>query len=746
MDCGPTCLKIIAKYYGKAISIQKLRNISYISREGVSFYGISLAAEKIGFTSLAAKIDFNRISDVPLPCIIHWSKNHFTVLYKIKVKLNLFIYVSSIFKFKYKSRKDSSYLKFYISDPAYGLISYSEKEFIKKWTINKYSLEKSYIHEGAVLFLEPQTKFYELTESKIPNAKKGFRLLATYIFQYKKYFFQLIIALLVITSAGLITPFLTQSLVDIGVNQKNLNFVYLILLAQIFLLISTNAVDFLRGWLLLHLGTRINISIVSDFLSKLMRLPISFFDTKIMGDLLQRIADYQRVERFLTGSTLNVFFSLINIASFSLVLLIYNSKIFAVFVFLTFLSLIWVSLFLKKRSELDYKRFSELSENQNMLVQIISGMHEIKLNGSEDYKRKKWQTIQAKIFKLSIKSLSINQYQQSGSVLFNSLKNILISFFAAREVINGNITLGMMLSITYIIGQLNSPIEQIISFLQIAQDTKISLDRIGDIQDQKEEESESENLSSEIPKKVEFILKNVSFKYDETDSDYVLKNLNLNIPNGKITAIVGTSGSGKTTLLKLLLKFYKPSAGDIYLNENNLNLYSAKSWRTKCGVVMQDGYIFNDNITNNITMSDLDIDEIKLAKSVQVANIAEFIKTLPLGFETKLGSNGNGISAGQKQRILISRAVYKDPDIIFFDEASSALDAKNESIIMKNLNLFFKEKTVLIVAHRLSTVRHADQIIVLEKGEIIEVGDHNELTEKKGAYFNLVKNQLELGN
>ena len=713
MDCGPTCLRMIAKYYGKTYNLQQLRDKMFVGREGVSLLSISDAAEDIGFRTLAAKIPFDKLAEeVTFPCIAHWQQQHFVVVYSI--------------------RKNTVT----IADPANGIIKYTKEEFLRGW----HASEKE---EGVVLLFEPTPDFYLKAGDEQPN-KKGFKFLFSYLYAYRRFLGQLLIGLAVGSVLQLIFPFLTQSLVDYGINNRDIGFVYTILLAQLMLFISRTAVDLIRSWILLHIGTRINISIISDFLIKLMKLPISFFNSKMIGDILQRIGDHQRISSFLTGSSLTLIFSFINFVVFGVVLLFYSPLIFLIFLGGSVLYISWVLFFMKRRRDIDNKRFVELSNNQSNLIQLIVGMPEIKLNNCEKQKRWEWERIQAMLFRLNIKSLSLNQSQQTGASFINELKNIIITFVAAQQVINGSLSLGMMLAVTYIIGQLDGPINQLIGFLQSAQDAKISLERMGEIHELEEEESNITEQATEIPENAGLKFEKVTFQYDGPHSEKVLKNVDLEIPHGKITAIVGMSGSGKTTLLKLLLKFFNPVDGEIKLGDLRLSNVNNRVWRQKCGVVMQDGYIFSDTIANNIGIGDEKINKAKLVHAVKVANIQDVIEALPQGYNTKIGQDGVGLSQGQKQRILIARAVYKNPDFIYFDEATNALDAKNERVIMENLNTFFKGKTVVVVAHRLSTVKNADQIIVLEKGEVIERGTHAELSAARGVYFNLVKNQLEL--
>ncbi len=717
MDCGSTCLRMVARYYGQTYSLQTLRERSVITRLGVSLLGISDAAETIGLRTLGARLTFEQLAhEVPLPCIVHWKQQHFVVVYKIK--------------------KDGVH----VADPGHGLITYTKQEFLANWLSTKREGEEL----GIALLLEPTPDFYIQDDEHLDKSSLAF--LFFYLKPYKRYIAQLFVGMLTGSLLQLVFPFLTQSLVDFGINHQNLNFIYLVLIAQLMLFFSRMSVDFIRGWILLHISTRINISIISDFLIKLMKLPVGFFDTKMIGDIKQRIEDHHRIEAFLTSSTLSILFSLVNLVVFGIVLAIYNLKILGIFLGGSLLYVLWIVLFLKKRRELDFKRFAQLSDNQNNIIQLITGMQEIKLNNCEKQKRWEWEHIQAKLFKVRVKSLSLRQYQHVGAFSINQTKNILITFFTAEAVIEGHMTLGMMLAVQYILGQLNSPIEQMIEFLHTAQDAKISLERLGEIHQQQDEESPEQSKISLLPSRKDLVVSELAFQYAGPHSERVLEDIALCIPAGKVTAIVGTSGSGKTTLLKLLLGFYPLTHGKICIGETNLNNLSERFWRSQCGVVMQDGFIFSDTIAKNIAVSDEVVDTETLLYAVRVANIQEFIESLPLGYNTKIGAEGHGLSQGQKQRILIARAVYKHPEYLFFDEATNALDANNERVIMTNLEHVFKGRTVVVVAHRLSTVKHADQIVVLEKGRIIETGTHQELARLQGAYYHLVKNQLELGS
>ncbi len=730
-DCGPTCLKIIAKHYGKSLNIQTLRQLSETTREGSNLLNLSEAAEQLGYRTLGVKLSLKKLQEAPLPCILHWNANHYVVLYKIKSD------------------------KILISDPAHGLIEYSKEEFLKFWIGNNAD---EITEDGIALLLEPTPKFSQSEFDKEDKKSFGFDLLFKYLIPYKSFVIQLAIGLLAGSLLQLIFPFLTQSIVDVGIQNQNIHFIYLVLFAQLFLFFGKTALELIRSWIVLHLSTRINISLISDFFIKLMNLPISFFDVRMTGDIMQRINDHHRIERILTTSSLSILFSMLNVVVMGGVLACYNLKIFGVFFLGSVLYFGWVVLFLKKRKELDYKRFSEVSQEQSKVIELINGMQEIKLHNAEKQKRWGWEYIQARLFKVSMKGLVLEQSQSIGSGFINELKNIIIIFLSAKLVIDGQITLGMMMAITSIVGSLNAPVLQLIGFIREAQDAKISLARLSEIHEKEDEKQQEEHQNHDIPKDCSIELKDVSFRYIGSDA-MVLDGLNLTIPANKITAIVGTSGSGKTTLMKLLLKFYEPNKGEICLsssstalekikNEDRTDLknISQKAWRSHVGTVMQEGYIFNDTIANNIAIGVDVIDKERLVYAADVANINSFIQEYPLKYNTKIGMEGIGMSTGQKQRLLIARAVYKNPEMLFFDEATSALDANNEREIMEKLEVFFKNKTVVVIAHRLSTVMNADQIVVLEHGKIVEIGNHQQLVAKKGNYYELVRNQLQLGD
>jgi len=740
MDCGPSCLRMVAKYYGKTYSLQALRSSSFITKSGVSMLGISDAAESIGFRTRGYRLTWEQLRDeVPLPCIVHWNQRHFVVVYDIKGRASRAGHSSRASRKRHERLQDSRQTV-YVADPASGLLKYTKEEFLKCW----YSTKSDGVQEGTALLLEPTPEFYRQEDEG--KSKLNFLYLLNYIRPYTKFILQLMLGMLTASIISLIFPFLTQSLVDTGIGNSNMAFVVMVLVAQLIMSLSQTANGLLRSWINLHVTTRVSISLISDFLIKLMKLPISFFDVKLVGDIMQRIGDHNRIKSFLTDSLISIIFAVINLVMYTIIMASYNLGILGVFMLGSALYIGWVVLFLKRRRELDYKRFQQSAANQSNIVQLVTGMQEIKLNSCEKQKRWEWERIQIKLFKVSIKSMMLNQNQQLGAVLINQTKDIFISFLSARAVIQGEMTLGMMMAVQYIIGQLNAPIQQFIGFTQAAQDARISLERLGEIHNKEDEEKSDDDKIRDIPADKDIEIRNLLFQYEGPHSEKVLNTVSLTIPAKKVTAIVGISGSGKTTLIKLLLGFYDPVKGDIILGGTSLKRYSQSEWRKRCGVVMQEGFIFSDTIAGNIGLIDEIPDREKIDRATETANIREFIGSLPLGYNTKIGNDGHGLSTGQKQRLLIARAVYKDPDFIFFDEATNALDSKNEKTIMENLGNFFKGKTVVVVAHRLSTVKNADQIVVLERGEIVEVGTHKELVEKKGAYFNLVKDQLELGN
>ncbi len=721
MQCGIACLQMVCKYFGREYSMDSLSKLCFATTEGVSLLGINEAANTLGLHAACARATTSILSEVPLPCILHWNQNHFVVLYKVK------------------NRK-----KFYVADSGKGLVTYDLNEFKKHWISTRANGED----KGIAMFLETTPAFftYKMKGEENVKEKRSFCFLFGYVKKYRKYFGQIILGLIVGSLLQLVLPFLTQSIVDVGIKNQDIGFVWLILLGQLMLTISRTAIDFIRRWLLLHISLRINISLVSDFFIKLLKLPMSFFDTKLMGDLMQRMNDHSRVNNFLTQQTLNITFAMLTFMVFSVVLFFYNKLVFAIFLLGSILYGGWMTLFLKRRKVLDYELFEQQAINNNKTYEFITSMQEIKLQDCEQRRRWEWEDTQADLFGVQMKSLKLQQIQEAGSIFINEVKDIIITVVAATAVIHGQMTLGMMLAVQYIIGQLNSPVEQLMNFFYSLQDVKISLERINEIH-QMDDENGKEGLKTSIENKDEGInIKNIMFKYDPHALHETIDDVNIHIPQGKVTAIVGASGSGKTTLIRLMLGYYPVLEGQINIGNTDINTINKKWWRRQCGVVMQDGVIFSESIARNIAVDDGNIDKERLLKAAEIACIKDYVMALPLKFNTKIGRDGVGLSQGQKQRILIARAVYKNPDYIFLDEATNSLDANNERSIVENLDKFYKGKTVVIVAHRLSTVKNADLIVVIDHGKVVEAGNHDSLTAKRGAYYNLVKNQLELGN
>lgn len=717
-DCGVACLWMIAKYHGKHFTSETIRAKTYVSREGTSFLGLKQAAECLGMEAYALKLDREALCKlIKSPCIVHWNKNHFVVVYK--VRQNRFTKKTTV----------------YVADPARGLLHYKEEDFLSGWLINEEE------QKGFVLALEPTKHFFEQTD------EKETRLTFTYLLGYMKPFrmpiVQFFLAMLLGSLISLVFPFLTQAMVDKGINGKDLNLILLLLIAQLLLTLGQVGNDMIRSWLMLHITMRVNISFISDFLYKLMRLPISFFDVKRVGDILQRINDNGRIQSFLTQSLISIVIAGITFIIYAVVMAGYDLNILLIFLLGSAVYVGWVFLFLKKRKELDGMRFAKVSENQSGLVQMVTGMQEIKLNNCERSKLWEWERVQTALYDVSVRSNLLGQVQTIGGTFIDQVKNIIVSYWAARMVVEGEMTLGMMMAMQYVIGQLNAPIGQFIGFVQSAQDASISMERMGEIYNMEEEEPEDAERIPHIPVNGMIEFRDVSFQYEGPSSPKVLDGLNFAIAPGKVNAIVGISGSGKTTILKLLLGYYKPTSGAILLDGKDLHAYSCRAWRSACGTVMQEGFIFSDTIARNICLQD-EVDRERLEYAARVANIDAFIHSLPLGYETKIGMEGNGISSGQKQRILIARAVYKNPSYILLDEATNSLDSNNEQAILERLQTFYRGKTVVVIAHRLSTIRNADHIMVLDSGRVAEYGTHEDLLDRRGLYYELVNKQLDI--
>ena len=721
-DCGPTCLRMIARHYGRSYTLETLRERCFITREGVSMLGISDAAESIGMRSIGVKISVEQLAkDTVLPCILHWNKSHFVVLYKVS-----------------RNRRGTS--QFHIADPASQKAVFKQEELERCWLAKKEENKDV----GMALLLEPGPEFLDY-ENERRSSRRDLFFFVRYMRPYKRQFIQLVIGMLAGMIMQMIFPFLTQSLVDVGIRTANLGFITLILVAQLILFLSQLSVGFIRSWILLHVNSHIDIALISDFLMKLMRLPLRYFDTKNTGDIMQRIGDHGRIKSFLMGDSINIVFSTFNFIVFGCLLAYYNPLILLIFLSGNAFHIVWILSFMKYRRELDIRRFNQSAGEQSKLIQLIQGMQEIKLNNCEKQKRWEWERIQVRLFKISLQGLAIGQIQQVGSAFFTQSTGIITSFIAAQSVVEGHMTLGMMMSLTYIIGQVSAPIGEFIGFAQALQDAKISLERLNEVHRRKDEEQGISSKLNTLPEERDIHLENVTFSYSGAPRDYALENVSMTIPRHKVTAIVGASGSGKTTIIKLLQGFYTPNKGCIKIGETPLGIINPHLWRSRTGSVMQDSFIFSDTIARNIAVSTDKVDIEKLRHAVKIANIGDFIHSLPMGYDTKIGMEGNGISQGQRQRILIARAVYKDPEYIFLDEATNSLDTNNENTIMQNLQRFYKGRTVVIVAHRLSTVRHADNIIVMDEGRITEEGTHEELIKKRGTYYTLVNNQLGLG-
>lgn len=720
-DCGPTSLRMIARHYGLDYSTEMLRKHCHITRHGVNLLGISEAAEYIGFETTGVKITFEQLAEEGVfPCILHWNQNHFVVCYGIE-------------------RCKHGGFKIHISDPASQRLSYTKDEFERCW-IGPHANENS---NGVALMLEPGDDFGKKEDEYRKNSRSILSF-AKYFTPYRSMIGQLLLAMLVGSVIQMILPFLSQAMVDQGINGRNLNVITLILLAQLGFFVATLSIDYIRSWIMLHMNSRIDIQLIADFLIKLTTMPLQFFDSRMTGDILQRIGDHSRIKNFLLSNSMRIIFSLINFVVFLAILAYYNVLILAIFVVGNTLYVVWISFFMRYRRELDIKRFNQSAMEQSKMIQLVQGMQDIKLNNCERQKRWEWERIQVRLFQIGLKGLRIGQIQQSGSVFFTQTTHILIYYIAAKSVVEGLMTLGMMMSLTYIIGQVSAPISEFIGFAQSFQDAKISLERLNEIHSQDDEETNIEKKISTLPKSRNIIIKDISFSYTGSERELVLKNVSLSIPAHKVTAIVGESGCGKTTLIKLLQGFYEPIHGSIKVGGVMLSDINPHTWRAATGSVMQDSFIFSDTIANNIAVNSDEKDKEQMLNAAHMARIDDFVESLPLGYDTIIGMEGKGVSQGQRQRILIARAIYKNPEYIFLDEATNSLDATNEAKIMDNLRQFYEGRTVVISAHRLSTIRDADQIIVMNKGEIVERGNHESLLKKRGKYYELVKNQMNV--
>ena len=719
MDCGPTCLRMVAAHYGRQVPRDIVRELCSIGKDGVSLLGISQAAERLGMRSLAVKLPFEKLrEEVPLPCVAHWDQNHFVVIHKIGRN------------------------RIYVADPGKGSMVYSYEEFIRGWTARR--LQENQKPDGVLLLLEPTPAFSSTDALMGPDEKPGWGFLLGYLKPHQRLFAQLVLALVVGLILDLMFPFLTQSVVDAGIGNLDISLIYLLLFGQLAISLGGTALDIVENWIQLHIGSRMSLALVSDFLHKLLRLPLNFFDTRTAGDIMQRVDDHSRINRFLNSSALNVVFAGVSFCVFAFILAIYDWRMLGIFVVFTAGAVGWMTLFLKRRRMLDMKRFDLERAERDKFVEMVGGIQEVKLQNMERMKRWEWEEINVRRFRLSMSSMALKNAQRIGTTLVGQMRNILLTYVAARAVIDGEMTLGMMLSTQFIVGQMASPVSKFMDFLHESQDARLSFERTSEVHRQKEEEHFRTPKLTHFPQSRSIMLLNLGFKYPGAGSQPALSGLNMVIPEGRVTAVVGGSGSGKTTLLKLLLGLYTPTEGALYLERAPLSAFDGQSWRSRCGVVMQDGYVFSDTIARNITCDSAHPDPIRLEASVQLACLDTLVRTLPLGLETKIGSDGRGLSGGQKQRLLLARAIYKNPEYLFLDEATSSLDSTTERDIMENLRRVFPGRTCVIIAHRLSTVKNADQIVVLDQGRMVEVGTHADLVAKGGYYYNLVRNQLEL--
>ena len=718
MDCGAACLCMIARHYGKKYSMRFFRENAHISREGISMLGLSMAAEKVGFRTLSAKITVEQLAEqIALPCILHWDGRHYVVCHRVSGK--------------------GSDRVFHICDPAIGKIRVRGDELRSHWLSGHLGEEEV----GLAMQLEPAPDFRE-KQPEDPADGFGLLFFSRYILPHKWQLAGLLFGALVVMTMGYFLPFISQSVVDIGILGRNMDFIVLMMAMQLMISFSQTTVMFMQGWVSLHVNTVINVRLISDYLGKLARMPLPFFEVRTLGDILQRIGDHDRIKSFLMNDLTDIVFATVTFVTFSVVLGIYNWRILAIFLLGNTAYALWVVSFMHYRRELDNRVFQQSATLQNNMVQFIRGMQEIKLNNLEERKCREWESLQAGLYRLGRRGLMIGQVQQAGLLVFSTTTGIAISYMTARRVVDGEMTLGMMTSLSFILGQVSGPIGSFIGFIQRYQDARISLERLGDIHARKEGGMDEGTGRNGMPTGKDIRFRNVSFSYNGMDRDMVLKDISFTIPQGHVTAIVGRSGCGKTTLMKLMQGFYQPVHGTVEVGGTPLPDISLREWRTHLGAVMQDGYIFSDSIAGNVAV-DEDADMARVEDALEAVNMKGFVHSLPNGTDTKIGEDGLQLSQGQRQRILLARVIYKRPEYIFLDEATNSLDTKNENDIMAYIKKNLKGHTVIIVAHRLSTIRDADSIVVLENGRVAEQGVHSQLLCNKGIYYQLVQAQLD---